>query len=212
MVIALFLVALRALQNSGLLERALEWLAALGPWAPIAFVALYIVSVLLFIPASILTLGAGIVFGLVEGGFYVFVGAFVAATLCFIVARHLARDWMARLLEGHPRFKALDEATARDGWKIVALVRLAPIFPFSLTSYAFGLTRVPLWQYVAASTAMIPGTLLYVYLGTLVGDVTGIRQGVALPPWLKWLIGGVTFLVTIYVTRFARKALRARID
>ena len=205
-------IALRALKNSGLLERALQWLGELGPWAPLMFILIYIGSVVFLAPAVILTLGAGILFGLFHGAVYVMTGAIISAVFCFIIARYAARSWIARVLERHPKFRAIDDAVARDGWKIVALIRLAPIFPFSLTNYAFGLTRVPLWQYAVASLAMIPGTTIYVYFGTLIGDVTGIRRGPSTPAWMKWSIGIVAVFVAIYLARFARRALKQRVS
>ena len=161
--------------------------------------------------ASILTMGAGILFGLTFGGVYVLTAAMISATLCFLISRHFARDWITKRFGQHPSFRALDDAVARDGWKIVALIRLAPAFPFAVTNYSFGLTRVPLWQYIVASLTMIPGTMFYVYLGTLVGDVSGIDHGGArVPPWIRWSIAIAALLVTIYITRFARRALKQR--
>src|SRR5688572_10503032 len=124
---------LREVKNSGLLDKALRWIQSLGPWAPIVFILLYVATVIICMPAAILTAGGGFIFGMVEGSFYVLVAATIAANVCFLLGRHIARDWIAHRLEAQPRFKALDEAVARDGWKIVALVRLAPVFPFSIT-------------------------------------------------------------------------------
>ena len=205
-----FIVCVRTLKQAGAFERALQWLASLGPWAPVMFVVLYVVAALLMIPASILTIGGGMLFGLVRGGTYVLTAALIAATLCFLIARHIARGWISHRLEAHPKFIALDQAVAREGWKIVAMVRFAPVFPFSITSYGFGLTRVPLWHYVLASFAMIPGTLWYVYLGTLVGDIAGIRQQAPMSPWLKVGIAVIAFTVIFYITRFVQRALRQR--
>jgi len=203
---------MRYLKNSGLIEQSLAWLDGLGVWAPVAFIVIYVVAVLAFVPASILTLSAGILFGLVRGGVYVLTAAIISATLCFLISRHFGRRWIAHKLENHPRFKALDDAVAHQGWKIVALVRLGPGFPFSVSNYAFGLTRVPLWQYVIASLTMIPGTMMYVYFGTLIGDVSGIKKGAPLPTGLKLCIAGAAVLITIYITRFARRAIKAASD
>ncbi len=204
-----FAFALVWLTNSGLLKQALEWIRDLGPWGPLAFLAIYIVAVLLSLPAAVFTLGAGFVFGMVWGSVYVLVAATIAANLAFLISRHLARDWMARKVASLPKFKAIDDAVAREGWKIVALVRLAPVFPFSLMSYAFGLTRVPLWEYFLANFTMIPATLMYVYFGTLLGDLT---QKIERPPWIKWTVAAVTMVVVLYVTRFAKRALSQKVS
>lgn len=204
-----FVLALRWVKQSGLMERAFDWIRGLGPWGPVAFIVIYTVAVVFLVPASIFTLGAGFVYGMTLGSVYVLVAANIAATICFLIGRHLARDWVAHRMEAQPKFKAIDEATARDGWKIVALVRLAPVFPFSVMSYAFGLTRVPFWGYTLANFAMIPGTLMYVYFGSVARDLT---DKPATPPWIKWSIGALTVIVIIYITRFAKRALTQKIS
>jgi uncharacterized membrane protein YdjX (TVP38/TMEM64 family) len=208
-VLVAFVLALRWVNNSGMLKRGLEWVRELGPWGPVAFIVMYVAAVVVFLPAAILTLGGGFVFGMLWGSIYVLIGATIAANVAFLLGRHLARDWIARRFESQPKFKALDDAVAREGWKIAALVRFAPVFPFSWTSYGFGLTRIPLWEYFLANFAMIPGTLMYVYFGTLLSDVT---QKVEKPPWIKWVIGALTVAVILYVTRFAKRALSRKIS
>jgi len=204
-----FIVALRWVNSSGLLKRALEWVRDLGPWGPTVFIVLYVAAVVFCLPASILTLGGGFVFGMLWGSVYVLIGATIAANLTFLLGRYLARDWIARKIQTQPKFKAVDDAVAREGWKIVALIRLAPVFPFSFTSYAFGLTRIPLWEYFLANFTMLPGTLMYVYFGTLLSDLT---QPVERPPWIKWTVGALTVAVIFYVTRFAKRALSQKIS
>jgi uncharacterized membrane protein YdjX (TVP38/TMEM64 family) len=208
-VLAVFVYALRWVNKSGLMKTALDWIRDLGPWGPVAFILIYIAAVVLFIPASILTLGAGFVYGLGWGALWVLIAANLAANLTFLLGRHIARNWIAHKMEASPKFKAIDEAVARDGWKIVALIRLAPVFPFSPMSYGFGLTRVPFWSYAFANLAMIPGTVMYVYFGSVARDLT---EKVATPPWIKWTICALTVIVIIYVTRFAKRALTQRIS
>ena len=213
LLIALGLIfILRQLRASGFLERILQWLNQLGPWGPIAFVLIYILAVLLLVPGSILTLGAGIVFGLVKGTLCVLVAGMISSTLCFLIARHVAHDWVSRKIAGTPRLKRIDDAIAVDGWKIVALLRLSPLIPFSLINYAFGLTRIPIGQYVAATLAIIPGTLMYVYFGTVIGDLSGIEHGIVLPLWAKWTIGVVTVSVALGLAHLARRALNNRLS
>ena len=209
LVLAAFVFALRWVKQSGLMDRAFEWIRGLGPWGPVAFIGIYTVAVVFFVPASIFTLGAGFVYGMTLGSIYVLVAANIAGNLAFLIGRHLARNWIAHKLDAQPKFRAIDAATAREGWKIVALVRLAPVFPFSLMSYAFGLTRIPFWSYAAANLAMIPGTLMYVYFGSVARDLT---DKPATPPWIKWTIGALTVIVIIYVTRFAKRALSQKIS
>ena len=121
--------------------------------------------------------GAGVVFGLVRGFVIVSISATLGATAAFLVGRYLARAFIAAKIEGHPKFAAIDEAVAREGWKIVALLRLSPVVPFNVLNYAFGVTRVSLRDYVVASwIGMMPGTLLYVYLGSIAGDLAGAAR------------------------------------
>lgn len=200
----------RALKQSGVLEQALAWLAGLGAWAPLMFLVIYIITCLCFLPVSVLTLGAGVLWGFGRGSAYILISATIAGIICFALSRHFARRWIAPRLEAHPAFKALDEAVAREGWKIVALVRLTPVFPFAVTSYGFGLTRVPMWQYILCSVAMIPGTMMYVYIGTLLGDLAGLRQPAPIPFWVKGGVLCCAAAVMFYLGRFTRRALKQR--
>jgi uncharacterized membrane protein YdjX (TVP38/TMEM64 family) len=195
-----------------LLRSALEWVNGLGAMGAIAFIALYIGATVAFFPGSILTLGAGVLFGVVLGSLYVFLGATLGATAAFLVGRYLARSWVSKKIEGNPKFHAIDEAVGREGFKIVLLTRLSPVFPFNLLNYAYGLTGVSLKDYVLASIGMIPGTLMYVYIGSLAGSIATLGTGTqSTNPEVQWAIRIIGFIatvaVTVYVTRVARKAL-----
>ena len=109
----------------------------------------------------------------------VFVGASLGAIAAFLVARYVARRAIERRLAGHPRFAALDRAIEKEGRKIVFLLRLSPVFPFVFLNYALGLTRVRFADYALACFGMLPGTLLYVYYGKVVGDVAALAAGAA---------------------------------
>lgn len=199
------------------LAAAREWLAGLGPWAPVIFIALYILACVCLVPGSALTLAAGALFGLVRGSLLVSVGATLGATAAFLVGRHLARDAVEKRLERFPQFKAVSDAVALDGWKVVLLTRLSPAFPFTLLNYAYGLTRVTLKDYVSATwLGMLPGTLLYVYLGSVSGAVAEAASGAASKSTpLRWAFLAVgliaTVAVTVVVTRLARRALQQRV-
>jgi pyruvate/2-oxoglutarate dehydrogenase complex dihydrolipoamide dehydrogenase (E3) component/uncharacterized membrane protein YdjX (TVP38/TMEM64 family) len=201
-------LALKYLHVQDFLKAALDWIGKLGPWGPVIFVGLYVVATVLFIPGSVLTLGAGAVFGVALGSVCVSISATLGATAAFLVGRYLARDAITRKIEKNEKFAAIDRAVADQGWKIVLLTRLSPVFPFTLLNYAFGLTRVKLGHYVLASwLGMIPGTLMYVYLGSLVNVGAGHRQRTP----GEWILYGVGLLATIavavFVTRVAKKAL-----
>jgi uncharacterized membrane protein YdjX (TVP38/TMEM64 family) len=197
------------------LKDALTWVDSLGALAPLAFIAIYNVATVLLIPGSVLTLGSGILFGLGWGTLYVIMAATLGATIAFWIGRNFARGWVSRQLEKYPKFEAIDRAVAGQGFKIVALVRLSPLFPFNLLNYAFGITQVSLKDYVLGSVGMIPGTILYVYLGSLLGNIAmiGAKTGVSDPQteriqWITKIVGLViTIAVTAYITRIAKKAL-----
>jgi uncharacterized membrane protein YdjX (TVP38/TMEM64 family) len=196
-----------------LLKNALEWVASLGSIGAIAFIGIYIVATVAFLPGSILTLGAGVVFGVWWGAFYVFIGATLGATAAFLVGRYLARNWVAKKIAGNDKFNAIDRAVGKEGLKIVLLTRLSPIFPFNLLNYAFGLTGVSIQDYIIGSLGMIPGTLMYVYIGSLAGNLALIGTNNLQPTnsSLQWTIRIVGFIatvaVTVYVTRIAKQAL-----
>ncbi|HEV8702336.1 MAG TPA: TVP38/TMEM64 family protein [Candidatus Polarisedimenticolia bacterium] len=198
------------------------WLASLnglftrlGPWGIVLFVLVYALAAVLFVPGSPLTVGAGLVYGLGPGFAAASAGSTLGAACAFLVARYLARDRVERWVGGDPRFRAIDEAVGREGWTIVLLTRLSPVFPFNLLNYLYGLTRVPFHTYLPASwIGMMPGTLLYVYLGFAGRTVAqAATAGLARSPaeYAFWATGLLaTIAVTLYVTRLARRALHSR--
>lgn len=190
-----------------------EWVAAQGLWGVVAFVAAYAVATVAFVPGSLLTLAAGVIFGVLEGTGYVFLGAVLGSTVAFLIARHVARPLVERRIKGMPRFARLDRAVAARGRRIVLLLRLSPVLPYNLLNYALGLTQVRLTDYVLASVGMLPGTLLYVYSGSLIGDVAALAGGAEVERntayWLFLVVGlGATLAVTVVITRMARRALK----
>jgi uncharacterized membrane protein YdjX (TVP38/TMEM64 family) len=193
-----------------MVDAALDTLGRLDGWGPAIFVGLYVLACVFLVPGSALTLGAGALFGLVQGVFCVWIGATLGAVVAFLVGRHLARDAVARRLQRHPGFRRIDEAVAKEGWRIVLLTRLSPVFPFNVLNYAFGITAVSLRDYtLATALGILPGTTLYVYLGSLAGDLAGRSPQRTPLEWTFYAAGlAATVLVTIRVTRLARQALR----
>lgn len=214
--VAALLAVLRSSQAQDLLRRSLDWVAALGPAGVAAFILIYILACVFMIPGSILTLGAGVVFGVVKGTAIVSAASTLGATAAFLTGRYLARARVAHLIEGNVRFRAIDRAVEREGWKIVGLTRLSPIFPFNLLNYVYGITGVSLRDYFFASwIGMLPATVMYVYLGSLAGSLAtlGRQSGERTPAQWAFFAAGLlaTAAVTIYVTRIAREALAKRI-
>jgi uncharacterized membrane protein YdjX (TVP38/TMEM64 family) len=193
------------------------WIEGIGAWGPIVFIAGYAAATLAFAPGSILTLAAGAIFGLAKGVLYTFVAATLGASGAFLVARYLARPAIEKRLAAYPRFAAIDRAVARQGGRIVFLLRLSPVFPFNLLNYALGLTRVRFLDYLVASLGMLPGTLLYVYYGKVAGDVATLAAGAGVERGAgHYVVLGLgllaTVLVTALITRTARRALQEATD
>lgn len=217
--VALVVVLLLAIRNDivPFLRQVLQSVSELGPWGPAAFLLVYVGATVLLLPGSILTLGAGFVYGLGWGTVLVSASSTLGATASFLIGRHLARDWVAGRISAYPRFAAVDEAVAREGWKVVVLTRLSPAFPFNLLNYAFGITRVKVRHYVLASwLGMLPGTILYIYIGSLAGDLAtlGMGERTRTPEeWAFYVIGlAATAALTVQVTRLARRALEKRVS
>lgn len=199
-------------QLSGQLPRLTAAVAELGVWGPVVFITAYAVACVAFVPASILTLAAGALFGVVRGTLFVLIGASIGALCAFLIARYLARDWVAARVQRDPRFAAIDRAIADQGRRVVFLLRLSPVIPFNVLNYGLGLTQVRVADYMVASLGMIPGTLLYVYTGKLASVVVGASDATARArgPAFYGVLGlglVATAAVTILITRLARRAL-----
>src|SRR5689334_7093367 len=155
-----------------LLRTMLERIHGLGAWAPLCFILTYIVACLTFFPGVILTLGGGVLFGVLKGTLYVSIGATIGAGCAFLLSRYVARGWVTRYFSKYPHFRAIDEAVAHDGWKIVGLIRLSPVFPFIPLNFVFGLTRIPFLHFLGITwLSILPMSCLFVYLGSLIGDL-----------------------------------------
>lgn len=143
-------------------------LRQLGPWGPLAFIALFVLASVLCLPVVFLNLAAGALFGVLPGLLYAWIGAQIGANAAFFISRRIARQRVARLLARRPLLHAVSEAVGTEGWKVVGLLRLAPGSPFFLLNYLFGVTRVRFRDYFwATAFSIIPGTLFFVYLGSL---------------------------------------------
>jgi uncharacterized membrane protein YdjX (TVP38/TMEM64 family) len=197
-----------------MLQDVLTWIQDLGVTGAIVFILLYIFAAVLLIPGTLLTLGSGLIYGLFLGSLYVAIGATLGAIAAFLVGRYVARDWASRRIEANANWKAIDQAVAKEGLKIVILTRLSPIFPFTLLNYAFGVTQVSLKDYAIGCVGMIPGIIMYVYIGSLAGNLATLGKAplsseAQLAQWGLRIVGLIaTVVVTIYVTRIARKALQ----
>lgn len=201
-------IALYGPDLAAVVRAAAEWTRGLGPVGLAAFAAIYAVATVFAVPGSALTLLAGGAFGFFAGALSVWVGATLGLAGAFLVARRFARGPVSRWLEKKPSFAAVDRAVAAEGTKIVLLTRLTPVFPFTFLNYAYGLTGVSFTGYLVGSTVgILPGTLLYIYIGSLAGEAaSGNVETVRLLLYAAGLAAAVA--ATVLITRRARRALR----
>jgi len=184
-------------------ERLRQAIAAYGLWAPLIYLTVWTLAPPLFLPGLPITLAGGILFGPFWGVVYATIGSSAGAALAFLVARYLARDWVAGKLAGS-RLEHLDDQVATQGWKIVAFTRLIPIFPYFLLNYAFGLTRVSfLGYYLATLFGMIPMTVAYVYFSA---NVLDLLQGQVSRQFLL----GAVLVVIASLAPFIYKKIRGK--
>ncbi len=155
-----------------------HWVKALGPRGPVAFIATYTLAEVFLIPASALTLVAGALFGFVAGSVYAFVGAMLGSVAAFAMGRYVVRPVVHRRLHGDRRFEIIDGAATTGGVRVVALLRLSPLLPYTVLNYALGITRISWWAYLVGTLFIVPGTLVYTYYGTVIATVTGITPSV----------------------------------
>lgn len=217
MAIGSLLVLVRLLDVQEVLRDVLNWISLLGPWGLVLFAILYIIATVSLLPGFVLTLGAGALFGVVWGSILVSLSSISGASLAFLIGRYLARDWAEKKIRGNQKFEAIDRAVAREGWKIVGLTRLSPIFPFNLLNYAFGLTQIRLKDYFFASwIGMLPGTFMYVYIGSLGSDLAAFGTSKCSLTPAEWVLRVMGLLATVflifYITRTARRALDERVS
>ncbi len=213
-IVAAFLLLLRALPIDLLIDVLQVWVRQLGFWGPVIFAAVYALAVTLFLPASALTLAAGAIFGIGAGVLTVWGGAVLTVALSFLIARRLVRARVERIAKDNPKFGAIDKALGEEGWKLVALMRLSPVFPFNVQNYLYGVSSIRFWPCVIASAVfMLPGTFMYVYFGYIGGQAAAAASGDV--DAAKLALQGIglvaTVLVTLYIANVASRAVKKHI-
>jgi uncharacterized membrane protein YdjX (TVP38/TMEM64 family) len=187
-------------------------IAELGRWAPLLFIAVYIVASIVLAPAFLLTFSAGAIFGLWRGTLYVYIGAVLGSSAVYALAAPLARSRLLRWVDRDPRVAAARHAVVdRSAW-IMFLLRLSPLVPYNFLNYARALSGVRYRDFLVASIGMIPAIVMYVYYGKVAGDVAVLAAGVGPqrgPEYYALLIVGLitTIAATTLITRAARKAV-----
>lgn len=179
-----------------------------GPWGPVIVGTLYLPAAVLAIPGTLLTCAGGFLFGALPTAVAVSVGSTLGACAAFLVGRYVARDWVQRRLQGYPRLAAIDTALSEGGWQAVLLLRLSPLVPYTLLNYACGLSRLRFRDFAWASwVGMMPGTLMYAYLGSAARNLAEVASG-RLPdsPWHTAAFYAGLIATAVAATLLARRA------
>jgi len=182
------------------------WVQGFGMLGWFIFIVVYAVTAFLLVPGSFLTLAAGVIWGL--GGFPIVVaGATLGSAMSFLAARYLFHDRVQQKVKDYPKFRAVNDAIGEEGWKVVGLLRLSPALPFSLQNWFLGVTPVGFWpSQIATFFGIMPGTLLYVWIGSLGGSAASGEASM-----LKYIVFGVGILATLVVTWFVTKKAQAKL-
>jgi uncharacterized membrane protein YdjX (TVP38/TMEM64 family) len=202
-------VASRILPGSSWVREFNSWIESLGTTGIFFYIAVYAIVAVLLGPSWLMTIGAGFIFGLGRGATIVWAGAVLGAALSFLVARHIARERVAKWARKNEKFSAIDRAIARKGWRIVLLLRLSPVVPYTISNYLYGLTAIRFLPYVLASAVgMIPLILVYTYIGVAGRAAAGVER--QRTTW-EWVAIGVGLLATVtaavLIARAARREL-----
>jgi len=208
LIITAIIILFRILPVTIWLQHFQTYVRGLGALGYVVYIAVYAICVVAFVPASILTLGAGAIFGFVGGTIVVVIGATIGATMAFLLARTVMRKRIEAMTAKNAKFRALDRAIAAEGMKIVFLVRLAVVFPFTYINYAFGLTAIPLGRYVLATfVGILPATVAFVFVSS--AATSAATTSASSVTKVVYVAGGVVaVIVSVLIGRIATKAIR----
>jgi len=190
----------------------IEWIFNQGPSGYLVYITISAMGTAMFFPGSIFVMGAGYIWGTAIGSIIASTSLTFSAALAFLISRYIARDWVAGKVSQIPSLNKLDAVVANSGFKFVLLIRLSPVFPFTLFNYAYGSTGVKFASYILGTwLGMIPGTVMYVYLGSLITEIAQIASG-QLPlsegiSYYKTIGFMISIVVTIFIARFAHQTL-----
>jgi len=196
----------------------LIWVEAHPALGVVAFILLYALATVLFVPGALLTIGCGYTFGSVFGvgkgvilaSVAVFIGATLGSVLAFLLGRFLLRDLVSSLIRQYPTFEAVDKALQGNGLLIMVLLRLSPLIPYNALDYMSGATSIPLWSYSIALVAVLPGVFMYTFLGATASSLADSANAENPTVRLVSLIFGVTFAISgvMVASYFANKELK----
>lgn len=201
-----------AFGGQAVILRLLDRLDQIGAWAALLFILMDMLVVIFVLPGVILTMAAGFLFGVMKGSLYVVIATTTGASIAFFISRHLLGERAVGYLRAHPRLNRIEQDLTHQGWKLVSLTRLIPFFPFKLSNYFFGVTRLSFFEfYMGNLVGIVPFTMTNVYLGSIAADLATLGAGRAARSWQDWLVYSVGFVMTVaalvYLVRLAQKTL-----
>lgn len=184
-----------------------HWVETLGVWGPLAFITVYVLSVVFLMPAFLLTIASGAIFGVARGSIYVMIGAMLGGLCAFLIARYLIRDFVARRIAKNPKLAAIDRAVGEDGRRLIFFLRLSPVVPYVLSNYVLGITRVHLVDYLIGTIGLAPIVISYSALGKAAG-ATNAATGKSALSWPVLVVGVLaTIILAWLMTRIAQRAI-----
>ncbi|MBL0940010.1 MAG: TVP38/TMEM64 family protein [Gemmatimonadaceae bacterium] len=181
------------------------WVEGLGAWAPIAFIVAYIGASVFMLPAFLLIIAAGAIFGMARGSLYVFIGASLGACTAFLLGRTILRRWVAAQIAKNDTLTVVDRVIGQEGLKLMFLLRLSGVVPFVLTNYAMGVSAVSLRDFAIALIGMAPTIVTYTMIGQ--AGVQNPEDG-SIPRWVLFMGIGATVLLAVMLTRIAQRAIK----
>lgn len=210
---ATLVIVLRTMFSEERVLALIDWVASQGALAPVLFVIVQCLFIMTLAPGFILSFAAGFLFGFLPGLLAVWTGTVLGSVAAFTLAPLAFRRKSDRFLQRFPQIQRLDHGFSCDGWKIVMLRCLVPFFPFKLSNYAFGLTRVSIAQFtLGTGLGILPIGAFNVYLGSISADLStiGARTTPSSPiEWAGVALGGVAIVATLlFVTRRAQEIFR----
>ncbi|XP_010255885.1 PREDICTED: uncharacterized protein LOC104596428 [Nelumbo nucifera] len=214
LLLAAIITACFTLRIEKILKDFLFWIEHnLGPWGPLVLAVAYIPLTVLAVPASVLTLGGGYLFGLPIGFIADSIGATIGATAAFLLGRTIGRSYVISKLKDYPQFQAVAIAIQRSGFKIVLLLRLVPLLPFNMLNYLLSVTPVSIWEYMLASwLGMMPITLALVYVGTTLKDLSDVTHGWDEVSTTHWVVIALGLVISVVLMVAVTKVAKASLD
>ena len=191
------------------LQQSIQDMHGLGIFA---FAGIFVLAQMCMVPVAPLGMAFGLFFGFAHGWLGLMLGCVIGASINFLISRHLARAAVTRWLGSNEKFRMIDSAVAREGWKIVALLRFVPI-PFGLANYCYGLTPVRFWPYLGATAlAIIPPNSLFVWMGSTFHGSLASLVGKGRPHHpLEYVFLGVGVIAAVFALRYVAKVAKAAV-